>query len=106
MIIVPTKIVQSFVNCGVKTEEMHPGGATDKYPGPRNKMSLVRQEVVGRSPDIPGTEMMPVRLELGQKWQWVGDCGGRRAVLPVRGAVRTTSCRASEGKTRFYSTCN
>lgn len=71
-------------------------------------MSLVRLEVVGRRPDIPGTEMMPVRLELGQKWQWVGDCGGRGggAVLPVRGAVRATSCRASEGKMRFYSTCN
>lgn len=76
VIVVPRKIVQSFVDCGMKTGEMHPGRTTDKYISPRNKMSLVEWEVVGRSPGIPGTEKMLVRLELGQKWQWSGAVWG------------------------------
>lgn len=104
VIIVPTKIVQCYVDCGMKTGEMHPGRANDKCPSPQNKMSFVGREVVGRSPSVPGTEKMLLRLELGQKWQWVGGSGGDTFSPRCRQGHVLQDLRGQDK--RFYSTCN
>lgn len=69
MVILQTKLVQSFIEGGMRTGEMYPGRAMNKCTSPQNKMSLLEREVVGRSPGFPGTEKMLVSLEVGQKWQ-------------------------------------
>lgn len=56
MIIVPTKLIQGFIESGMKTEALFPSRATNKCISTQDKISLVGKDLPGRSLGIPGTE--------------------------------------------------